>query len=299
MNHFNRFCMVALLVTLALPALGESPVAEGAQLEKISGGFAFTEGPAVDKQGNVYFTDQPNNRIVKWHAKNGKLEFWMEPSGRANGLCFDKDGFLWACADEKNELWKIAPDKTVQRVLSTFEGKLINAPNDVWVAPDGGLYFSDPFFQRDWWTRGPQEQPVEGVYYLAPDHKTIKRVIDDFETPNGLIGSADGKLLYVTDPGAKKTWRYDIAENGSLKNKQLFCELGSDGMTLDSEGNVYLTGEGVIIFNAGGERIAHIEVPEKWTANVSFGGKDRDMLFITASEGLYCMKMRTQGVGSQ
>jgi gluconolactonase len=280
-------------------AAGNQVVAPGAVIEKVSGDFAFTEGPASDSAGNVFFTDQPNDRIMKWDVADGKLTTWMQPSGRSNGLCFDKAGFLWACADEKNQLWKISPDKKVTVVVDgKFEGKLLNGPNDVWVAPNGGAYFTDPFYKRDYWTRGPKEQPCEGVYYVAPDGK-LSRVVSDLKQPNGIIGTPDGKALYIADIGDKKTYSYTINPDGTLANKTLFCEMGSDGMTIDDHGNVYLTGKGVFVFDKSGKQIAHIEVAEPWTANVCFGGKSMQTLFITASKGLYSLKMQVKGAGSQ
>jgi gluconolactonase len=276
----------------------DSPVAPGARPEKLTGDFKFTEGPACDAEGNVFFTDQPNDRILKW-STDGKLSTFLQPCGRANGLCFDGKGNLWACADAKNELWMIAPDRKVTVVVKGYKGKLLNGPNDVWVRPDGGLYFTDPFYKRPYWKRGPREQDVEGVYYLAPDHKTLSRVAGDLKQPNGLIGTPDGKKLYVADIGASRTYAYDVKLDGTLASKRLFCKLGSDGMTLDDEGNVYLTGRGVTVFDRAGKQVAHIDVPEPWTANVCFGGKDRKTLFITASTGLYGLKMRVKGVGSQ
>lgn len=286
------------VLLLALPVWAGSPVAPGAALERIAGDFSFTEGPAADAQGNVYFTDQPNDRILKWRMADGKVEEWMHATGRSNGLDIDKAGNIWSCADEKNELWKISPDKSKEVMVKEYEGKLLNAPNDLWIAPDGGIYMSDPFYKRDWWHRGPQEQPVEGIYYLAPDHRTLKRVVDDLKSPNGLIGTPDGKVLYVSDYGGEKTWRYNINKDGTLSQKMLFAGKRSDGMTVDNEGNVYFTDDGVTIFDQSGKQIAHIEVPEKLTANVCFGGKEKNYLFITATTGLYRIKMRTQGVGN-
>jgi gluconolactonase len=275
-----------------------SIIAPGARLEKLSGDFKFTEGPAADAEGNVYFTDQPNDRIMKWSI-DGKLSTFLQPCGRSNGLCFDAKGNLWACADAQNELWLIDPKGKVTVVVKDYKGKLLNGPNDVWVRPDGGVYITDPYYKRDYWKRGPKEQDREAVYYLTPDYKTLTRVVDDMKQPNGIIGTPDGKILYVADIGGNKTYAYDIQEDGTLKNKRLFCSLGSDGMTIDSEGNVYLTGKGVTVFDKTGKQIEKIAVPESWTANVCFGGKDRDTLFITASKAFYSLKMRVKGVGSQ
>ncbi len=274
-------------------------IAKGAKLEKVASDYKFTEGPACDAAGNVFFTDQPNDRIVKWNASDGKLTTFKQPCGRSNGLCFDRKGNLWACADEKNELWRIAPDGNVTVVVKDYRGKLLNGPNDLWLRPDGGVYFTDPFYKRNYWNRGPIEQDGQHVYYLAPDHKTLKRVTTDLEQPNGVIGTPDGKTLYVADIRAKKTYAYDIQPDGALTNKRLFCESGSDGMTIDNEGNVYLTGKGVLVFDKTGKQIEHIEVPERWTANICFGGKGRRTLFITASVSVYTLQMRVRGVGSQ
>ncbi len=273
-------------------------LAPGAKLEKLSGEFKFTEGPASDAKGNVYFTDQPNDRIMKWDT-DGKLSTFMKPCGRSNGLCFDSKGNLWACADEKNELWSIDPEGKVTVVVKDYKGKLLNGPNDVWLRADGGVYFTDPYYKRDYWKRGPKEIDIEGVYYLSPDHKTLTRVVEDLKQPNGIIGTPDGKILYVADIAGNKTYAYDVQADGTLKNKRLFCQLGSDGMTIDNEGNVYLTGRGVTVFNRDGLQVHQIAVNEPWTANVCFGGKDHQTLFITASKGLYALRMRVKGVGSQ
>lgn len=275
-----------------------SPViAPGAALQKLAGGFVFTEGPAADADGNVYFTDQPNDRIMKW-STDGKLTTFLKPCGRSNGLSFDADGNLWACADEKNELWRIDPAGQVTVVVKDFQGKLLNGPNDVWVRPDGGLYITDPYYQRNYWHRGPEALPQD-VYYLTPDHQTLTPVVTDLQQPNGIIGTPDGQLLYVADIGGNKTYAYDVQPDGTLKNKRLFCKLGSDGMTIDSAGNLYLTGStGVTVFDKTGQQVEKIKVPQSWTGNVCFGGADHQTLFITASTALYSLQMTVKGVGS-
>jgi gluconolactonase len=296
------FCLLGSLLLMSVAATtadaAESQIiAPGAKLEKLAGDFEFTEGPASDAEGNVFFTDQPNDRILKWSI-DGKLTTFLQPCGRSNGLCFDAKGDLWACADEKNEMWIIKPDKTHTVLFHDYEGKLLNGPNDVWLRANGGMYFTDPYYKRPYWKRGEKEQG-EHVYYLAPDRKKLRRVVDDLKQPNGIIGTPDGKTLYVADIGAGKTYAYNIQPDGTLTGKRLFCELGSDGMTIDSAGNVYLTGDGVTIFDKNGKKAGHIAVPEPWTANVCFGGKDKHTLFITASKGLYSIRTKTHGVGSQ
>jgi gluconolactonase len=288
----------ALLVLCAAFLYGQDHrvIAPGAKVERLADDFKFTEGPAVDAAGNVFFTDQPNDRILEWSVE-GKLTTFMAPSGRANGMFFDSKGNLIACADENNQLWSISKAGKVTVLVKDYQGKLLNGPNDVWVRPDGGLYFTDPWYKRAYWTRGPMEQDGQHVYFLSPDRQKLARVIDDMKQPNGIIGTADGKILYVADIGAGKTYSYDTNADGTLSNKRLFCDMGSDGMTIDNEGNIYLTGRGVTVFDRAGKQIEHIGVDEPWTANVCFGGKDRHTLFITASRGLYAIRMSVKGIG--
>jgi gluconolactonase len=289
-----KYLLLSLLLITCLMAQDSPLIAEGAELTLVSDQFKFTEGPAVDKEGNVYFTDQPNNRIMKYSI-DGKLTTFMQPSGRSNGLYFTTDGTLIACADEKNEMWAInVKDKSKKVIINNYKGKRLNAPNDVWVTKKGGMYFSDPFYKRKWWTHNKSELDTEAVYYLAPGAKDIVRVAADFKRPNGLIGTPDNKTLYIADIGASKTYVYDIKADGSLDNKKLFCNMGSDGMTIDSKGNVYLTGKGVSIFDKAGKKIAHIPI-KGWTANICFGGKDMDTLFITATKSLFTLKMKVKG----
>lgn len=272
----------------------DSPIAADAKLQTLATEFKFTEGPTADAEGNVYFTDQPNDRIMKWSV-DGKLSTFLKPSGRSNGLYFTSDGTLLACADEKNELWAIGPDGTHKVLVDRFEGKLLNGPNDLWVRPDGGIYFTDPFYKRDYWKRGEIEQDGRCVYFLDKSRKQLKRVVDSLKQPNGIIGTPDGKTLYVADINDRKTFSFRIQADGSLTDKKLFCEPGSDGMTIDEQGNVYLTGRGVLVFNPAGEKIEQIDVPEGWTANVCFGGPEFRTLFITASKGLYAIEMNVKG----
>ena len=273
--------------------------APGAHLQTVADNFTFTEGPATDAHGNVFFTDQPSDRILEWHAADGRITTFLQGCGRANGMCFDAAGDLWTCSDEHNALWRISPDGKAAVVVAEYGGKRLCGPNDVWVRPDGGLYITDPFYVRSYWQHGHQEQDTQGVYYLPPGGTQLVRVIADFVQPNGIIGTPDGKTLYVADIGAGKTYRYAIQPDGSLADKHLFCSLGSDGMTLDSEGNVYLTGHGVTVFDKTGTQILHLPIPENWTGNICFGGTDRKTLFITASKSVYTVAMRVHGVGSQ
>lgn len=291
MKETPLFATVLLGLSLLIPAKGVPGVTQpDAKLVKLSGSFSFTEGPTCDATGNVFFTDQPNDRIMEW-GTDGKLTTFLQPSGRANGMYFDTKGNLIVCADEKNELWSVAPDKKVTVLVKDFHGKLLNGPNDVWITPSGCMYITDPYYKRPYWKRGPQEMR-EQVYLLSGEPIKIRRVTEDLLQPNGITGTPDGKRLYVSDIKVGKTYAYAIQSDGTLTDKILFCELGSDGMTIDSEGNLYLTGKGVTVFDKTGKKIEQIDVPEPWTANVCIGGKDRKTLFITASKGLYSIPLR-------
>jgi gluconolactonase len=271
-------------------------VADGAELNQISNKYSFTEGPASDKNGNVYFTDQPNDKIIKWNEADNTLSIFKEPAGRANGLYFDHNGNLLAAADDKNELWRINSNGIVDTLITNFEGKKLNGPNDIWVDLQGGIYFTDPYYQRPYWERTTAEIEEKNVYYISPDLKNITVAATDLVQPNGIIGTPDGKTLYVADIGDQKTYSYTIQNNGTLTNRTIFTDMGSDGMTIDNKGNIYLTGEGVTIFNTKGEKIHHIPVNEEWTANVTFGGKNQNILFITAKGSVYTLKMNMHGV---
>ena len=155
---------------------------------------------------------------------------------------------------------------------------------------------TDPYYQRPWWNRTKSDLDGEKVYYL-PKGKTQPVIVDaDLKKPNGIVGTPDGKYLYVADIEGNKTYKYAINKNGTLSNRQLFVEQGSDGMTLDENGNVYLTGKGVTIYNPDGKKIGHIDIHEPWTANLCFGGANKDVLFITASTAIYIVKMNVKGV---
>jgi gluconolactonase len=277
---------------------GQSPViADGAELVKAGTGYAFTEGPATDQDGNVYFTDQPNDKIYKWSAEDGAVELFMEGGKRSNGLYFDNEGVLLSCADFRNQIIKIHPDKTMEVVINDLDGKYFNGPNDLWVHPDGRIYFTDPFYKRDWWDHDEKEIEKENVYCFFPETNEIAVVDDNLVRPNGIVGSPDGKKLYVADINDKKTYSYKINKDGSLSKRKLFTEVGSDGMTLDNKGNVYVTNTaGVTVFNPKGEQIEQIPTGERWTANVVFGGSDQQTLFITAMGSVYTLDMKVRGV---
>ncbi len=262
----------------------------------ISNQFSFTEGPAVDKTGNIFFTDQPNNNIWKYGV-NGKLSLFMGNAGRSNGMYFDDEDNLISCADEHNELWSINPDKRVTVLVKDYEGRILNGPNDVWVNHrNGDIYFTDPYYERDYWPKDHEHMKPQNVYYLKKGAKQPVIADDQVVKPNGIIGTPDGKFLFVADIGDNKVYQYEIGKDGSLINKKKFIDHGSDGLTLDVAGNLYITGKGVTVFNKEGKLIQQIDIPEKWTANVCFGGNKLNYLFITASQSVYRLNTKVKGI---
>ena len=323
-------------------------IAPDAKVEKIATlptetytiGSPFCEGATCAPNGDVYFIEQQSDKIMHYSVADKKLSVFMHPSGYSNGMCFDHQGNLISCADEKDELWSISitetesvpypqpvnpavgdkpkpgnitlPKHTV--LVTNYDGKPLGGPNDVWVRPDGGMYMTDPYYRRPWWTterNKPETQqvdaagkPLRTVYFLSPDHKTFKRVLEEFNVvngragaPNGIAGTGDGKTLFVSDIDNGQTFSFDIQPDGSLKNKKLIINLGSDGMTLDDQGNLYMSagGNGVTIVDTkAGKQIGFVPLPEN-PANMCFAGKDRSTLYITARTGFYSIPTKVKG----
>ena len=281
--------MIHVILVLAL----QSDLAAG-EVKRLGDGMKFTEGPVADGKGNVYFSDIPNNRIMKWDGK--ALSTWMENSQGANGLKIDKDGHLVACLGGGRRVVRISvADKSVSVLADAFDGKKLNSPNDLALDAKGGVYFTDPRYGK----RDDMELDKEAVYYVAPGGKAV-RVADDLVRPNGI--HIDGAKLYVADAGGSKTWVYGMNADGTLKDKKEFCAKGSDGMKVDEKGNVYLTTGGKVeIFAADGKSIGNLPMPEvevagkkvrEGPANICFDGKT---LYITARTGFYSVEMKVAG----
>ncbi len=293
------------------------------QLHRLADGFGFTEGPAADRHGNVFFTDQPNDKIYRWDAGSGQITLWLEGTGRANGMIFDRDDNLIAAADMHGELWKIRPDGSHRVLIDNYQGKLLNGPNDVWINPaNGGIYITDPIFPRGYWDADdPRQQPWEPthseqapqgkgghVYYLPPGGRKLVRVTSDAQGwesdawPNGVVGTPDGKKLYVNKwyyDNHGGTWVFDIKRDGTLTNMRKFSDWGGDGMSMDERGNVYISnGEGVLAFDRHGNNILKIPTGGGATNN-TFAGRDGRTLFITGpSTEVTAIRMNVRGADS-
>jgi len=267
------------------------------KVQRLHTDFAFTEGPTSDADGNLYFTDIPNNRIHKRDTR-GTLTVFVEPAGHCNGLMVAGDRLLACEMDGQLKQYDLATGKETS-LASKYEGARFNAPNDLVIDRSDGIYFSDPRFRAP----DPWPQGTEAVYYRSADGK-VTRLIDDRSAPNGVILSPDEKTLYVIPSMEKQMWAYPVESPGKIGPGKVFCELaqpdgktdaGGDGLTIDTNGNLYITtGLGLQVFDATGKALGIIKIPEQ-PANVSFGGKDNKTLFVTARTSLYSIETSTTG----
>ena len=268
----------------------EDLIAPGAEVEVVADGFVFTEGPVWDGSG-LLFSDVRVNKIMRYTPEEG-VSLFIDDIG-TNGLYFDNEGHLIVCGNLRDrQLYRIGEGGERIVLADRVDGKRLNAPNDCWIDPQGGIYFTDPRYR----TREVMELDVEILYYLTAEGVLL--VADpDYERPNGLIGTADGKTLYVADFAGEFINRYDIESPGVLTNRVRFAESRCDGMTLDVHGNLYLTNREVEIYRPDGSRLGSIPLPgEGGATNVTFGGTDRKTLYITGGQRLMKLDMQVAGI---
>lgn len=268
----------------------EGPVfPENAEIRKLAEGFKFTEGPALGPEGKIYFNDIPNERTHVYHPDTGKTRVFRAATGRANGLWWTPAGALLACEGGNRRVSRIGACGHVLVLAHKFEKKRLNSPNDLVLDGYGGFFFTDPHYGRD---KDSLELDVEAVYYLSRRGK-ISQVAADLTKPNGIILSPDQKILYVADPGAETIWAYDVTGEGEIANKRKFAGVGSDGMTVDTGGNVYVTWKGAVIaFAPSGEEVGKLEFPEG-PANCLLVGST---LYVTARTGFYAVDINAHGL---
>jgi gluconolactonase len=267
-------------------------VAEHAELVLVSDQFGFTEGPASDTSGNVYFTDIPNNSLYKLDLEKGTELVHPDMPG-CNGLAFDNNEKLIVCGHNLGrDLYEFNLETKESKVLTEqYEGQKYNSPNDLWIDKKNGVYFTDPRYGN----RDNLEMGTEQVYYLSPDRKKTTRVTHDLVKPNGILGTDKGKKLLIADPGASIVFLYKVKRDGTLKKKKVFLENEKvDGMAIDELGNIYITTDDVKVYNKKGFLVEVINTPEPPT-NVCFGGKDFKTLVITARKHVYTLKMNVEG----
>jgi gluconolactonase len=284
-----------------------SPIPDHASLERLFQGATFAEGPAADAAGDVYFSDCSENRIYVYRANTCKTDIWKEPSGRANGMNFDAQGHLVTCCDGKDDgaraVWRYEFDGSVSVLATNYQGKKLNAPNDLCFDQQGNIYFTDPRYGY----RHDVEQDCMAVYCIGING-TLTRVVDDLETPNGILLTPDNTTMYLVDnnpdPGGARTLlEYHKDAQGTWQQAKILHDFGDgrggDGMVLDVEGNIYLTAgsgdlAGVYIFAPNGDRLGFIPTGEA-PGNCTFGGQELRTLYITATSSLYAIELTIPG----
>ena len=274
-------------------------VAPDAELRKLATGMKFTEGPVwVPRDGGyLVFSDIPADELKRWSATEG-LSVFRQPSRNANGNILDRDGRLITCEHSGRRVSRLEADGTLTTLAESFEGRAFNSPNDATVAADGAIYFTDP----DYGLSG-QEREIDGcwVFRLDPKTKQVRVLVKDFDKPNGITLSPDGKRLYIADSGKPRHIRVlDVMADGSLSNSRVFCTIDPgvpDGIRCDADGRVWSSaGDGVKVFSPHGKLLGTIPVPES-PANLCFGGADGKTLFITARTSLYAIDVLVKGHG--
>jgi gluconolactonase len=238
----------------------------------------FAEGPAYFN-GNLYFSDIEANKIYKWNETDGLLVF-KNNSGAANGLYFDASGNLFVCESGNKRVVSIDTDQKLTVAADQYNLKPFNEPNDLWVAPNGNVYFTDPIY------KGALSQDGEYVYCIKASDKQVLKVADDLVRPNGIIGNPNGTILYIADHGAKIIYSYSILDDGTLANKQVFASVQADGLTIDSKGNIYAASDAIKVFSSNGILIDSISIPGTLT-NLCIGGADNKTLFITTHNQVF------------
>jgi len=302
----STLCLTMAML-LAVPAWSADDdaaalIEPGAKVTKLAGDLKFTEGPVwLPKEKKLVFSDIPNSKLMQWSEKDGLSVF--RPSEQANGNILDLDGLLISCQHAARNLIRTEADGKITVLADKFDGKRFNSPNDVAIRSDGTLWFTDP----PWGLTGAAEVPGHWVYKLDPKTGKVEVVVKDLAMPNGINFSPDESRIYIADTGGHTKHPdpafhklpagvhcYEVSKEGQLGKKLFTIPEGSDGMTLDVEGNLYTTHGGVNIFNADGKKLGQIKVPEG-PANVTFGGDDYKTLFITARTSLYSIRMKNAG----
>jgi gluconolactonase len=304
----------------AKPAIGsivrldpafDTLVAKDARIEKVGGGFSFTEGPLWRPDGHLWFSDLIANKIRSL-TPDGQAAVVIDQSGGpstappgsyvgSNGMIADKDGAVLVCQHASRQISRLDKDLKMTPVLQKFEGKRFNSPNDLVYKSDGALYFTDPPYGLVKQDDDPaKELKFNGVFRYA--NSRLDAIIKDLSRPNGLAFSPDEKVLYVANSGPKRLWmRYDVAADGSVSNGRVFADVSSekdpavpDGMKVDSLGNIYATGPGgVWVFSADGKHLGTIQLPES-PSNCNWGD-DGKTLYITAVTSVYRIKLAVAG----
>ncbi len=277
-----------------------------AEIERIATGFTFTEGPIWMPDGSLHFSDVTGDKRRRWHPEQG-VTILRDPSNKCNGMTIDNDGNLIVCEHVTSSVVRERPDGRRETLATHYGDRELNSPNDVIVARDGSIIFTDPTYGRLPGSGLPRDRQLEfqGVYRIPPGGEEVQLLVDDFAQPNGLCFTADESLLYVGDTARAEIRVFEVGPAHALSNgRVLRGRIGTgdpatgelvDGMKLDELGNIYVTGpKGVWIISPEGEVLGVIGVPEN-VGNVNWGGDDWRTLYITASTSVYRIGLQVAG----
>jgi gluconolactonase len=275
-----------------------------ASLDRLATGFGFLEGPVWHPYEKwLVFSDIPNNRMHRWRPA-GAIEVFREPSQMANGNTLDREGRLISCEHATSRVTRVMQNGASEVLATHYLGKELNSPNDIVVASDNSIYFTDPNYGRKAYFGVPRspDLSIQGVYRIEGDGSRLTLLVDDFLQPNGLCFSFDATRLFVNDTERQHIRVFNIGPAGGVTGGGVWAKTegegpgAPDGMKIDSRGNVYCCGPGGIhVFEPLGNSLGVIHTPEP-CANFAFGDDDLRTLFITASSSLYRMRVRVPGL---
>lgn len=261
-------------------------------IEKVDAGFRFTEGPVWSREGFLLFSDVPNNHIRKLVPGERSTVFREESHG-ANGNTYDAQGRLYSCESKTRRVVRMDKKGNIEVLAEKWEGKRLNAPNDIVVRKDGHIYFTDPAFGDQADTR---ELSFYGVYHITPKG-VMSLIAKPAGRPNGIAFSPNGRILYVDNSDDRNVRAYDVDRNGDVSNERVVIsniDGVPDGMKVDVKGNLYITAKGVAVYSPDGKLIQTIELSET-PANCAFGDPDLETLYITARTALYRVRLNVKG----
>jgi gluconolactonase len=281
-------------------------VGSSVRFELVAGGCLFTEGPLWHPAGQyLLWSDMPGDHLRRWSARDGVTTF-RKPCNKSNGLAWDRQGRLLACEHASSQVTRTEADGRIAPLATHYRGRQLNSPNDIVCARDGGVYFTDPPYGRAefYGVPRPQELDFQGLYRVGPDPEHPDLLADDFDRPNGLCFSLDGRRLYVNDTARQHIRIFDVGRDGRLSGGKVWAETtgegpgAPDGMKLDSLGNVYCCGPGGIhVFAPDAACLGVIGTPE-YAANFAWGDGDLRSLYVTASTSVYRIRVAVPGLPS-
>jgi gluconolactonase len=280
---------IAILFLAALASFAQD--FENLNIEKVAGGFQFTEGPVWSRDGYLLFSDVPDNKI--WRVSAGGKSVFREASNGANGNTFDAQGRLYSCESRSRRVTRTAKDGKIEVLADKFEGKRLNAPNDITVRKDGHVYFTDPAFgaQAD-----SRDLDFYGIFHLTPRGQ-LNLVAKTPGRPNGVALSPNGRLLYVADSDERVLRVFDLASNGVASNGRVLVSGINgppDGIRTDEKGNIWVTCNNVSVFSPEGKLVGKIDFPET-PRNLTFGDQDFQTLYVTALKSVYRVRLNVKG----